>query len=330
MPLGYHLLHEANVVVRSSEIIFEWLGFVVTFIMLGAAGFYFAVLRRVRDLGTDLRRAMAAKTARLGAWAVVGKIVIVLASVGAAYATAPLEKREVILHRLGAPLSVVMFLSLIAAVIAYGVAAMLNGPRHAGVAEVGNHATGLSAETASSAPAHDSWAWELAAFAVTLAVLRSLFLRRWVALINPLHEFAGGLWLGTLFVLVIVGIGIVMHRDNTDESRGKIVASLVNAFSPFALCSAALLVVMGVLTAIRHLKRFDALWTTPYGMVFVVKLLFVLLVIALGAWNWRRVRPRLGDVSVAQEIRRSATRELTVAAIVLIVTAILVSLPVPR
>ena len=61
-----------------------------------------------------------------------------------------------------------------------------------------------------------------------------------------------------------------------------------------------------------------------------MKLCFVALVFILGAWNWRRQRPRLGSEEAAGRIRRSSIMELSVATIVLIVTSILVSLPSPR
>jgi len=40
--------------------------------------------------------------------------------------------------------------------------------------------------------------------------------------------------------------------------------------------------------------------------------------------NWRTISPRLGDADGAADMRASATRELLLAQIVLIVTAILV------
>ena len=73
-----------------------------------------------------------------------------------------------------------------------------------------------------------------------------------------------------------------------------------------------------------------ALWTTPYGVTLIVKLCAVALVLALGAWNWRRQRPRMGSEAAAWSLRRSARMELAAAALVLAITAILVSLPSPR
>ena len=85
-----------------------------------------------------------------------------------------------------------------------------------------------------------------------------------------------------------------------------------------------------MITAWRHLHRLDALWTTPYGYALIAKLCVVGGVLLLGAYNWRRQSPRLGDEASSRSLQRSATLELLVAAVVLVLTAILVSLPSPR
>ena len=172
--------------------------------------------------------------------------------------------------------------------------------------------------------------WPLALAGAVMLPLRGLVTGDWTRVVNPMHLFAAGLWIGTLFVLLVAGIAIAFRRDVSGERRGRVVADMVNAFSPLALGAAALLVVFGVTTATLHLKYWSAIWTTPYGWAFVVKLCFVAMVVALGAWNWRRVRPSLGQESGAEAIRRSATREIVVAACVLLVTSILVSLPTPK
>jgi copper resistance protein D len=172
--------------------------------------------------------------------------------------------------------------------------------------------------------------WVLAALAVLGGALRAAFFGQWERLVNPLHVLAGGLWLGTLFVLVFAGLGSVFASALPAERRGALVAAWVNAFSPLALCSAAMLATFGVITAWRHLKRLDALWTTPYGYALIVKLCIVAAVLAIGAWNWRRVKPGLGGEPAARRLERSARSELAVAALVLAVTAILVSLPSPE
>lgn len=172
--------------------------------------------------------------------------------------------------------------------------------------------------------------WVLAAIGVVCGALRAAFVGRWASLVNPMHVLAGGLWIGTLFVLVVAGITAVLRDEPARDHRGAVVADMVNAFSPLALVAASVLVLFGVITAWRHLKRLDALWTTPYGYALIVKLCLVAVVFALGAWNWRKQRPTLGSEAAAISIRRSARAELMVAGLVLVVTSIVVSLPTPK
>ncbi len=89
-------------------------------------------------------------------------------------------------------------------------------------------------------------------------------------------------------------------------------------------------VLFGGITAWRHLPTLASLWQSPYGQTLIVKLGVVATVFGLGAFNWRRQRPALGHESAAISLRRSSRVELAVAAAVLLLTAILVSLPSPQ
>ena len=172
--------------------------------------------------------------------------------------------------------------------------------------------------------------WPLAAIGVVVGTLRGVFAAKWAQLVNPMHELAAGLWIGTLFVMVVAGLALVFRRDTPAERRGPITAAMVNDFSPLALVCGGLVVIFGVITAWKHLNPLSSLWTTPYGWALITKLIVVAIVFGLGAWNWQRGRPTSGTEAGAIGLRRSATGELTAAGIVLVITAILVSLPSPR
>lgn len=105
---------------------------------------------------------------------------------------------------------------------------------------------------------------------------------------------------------------------------------MVHRFSIVGLGGSAVLGVTGLVTGWTHLNPFAALWTTPYGYALCSKLFVVGIVVGLGAWNWRRVGPSLGSEGGALKIHRSATTELVFAAVVLLLTAILVSVPSPK
>ncbi|HYH79358.1 MAG TPA: CopD family protein [Longimicrobium sp.] len=171
--------------------------------------------------------------------------------------------------------------------------------------------------------------WAMAAVGVIGGGLRNALVGDFGRLVAPGHMLAGGLWIGTLFVLVVAGIAVVM-RHEPSERRGAAVADMVNAFSPLALAMAGLVVLLGVIAAWRELDGdVTLLWTTPFGNALLVKLGVVALVFALGAWNWRRQRPTLGTESAAVSIRRSARAELIAAFVVLIVTSVMLNLPEP-
>jgi len=172
--------------------------------------------------------------------------------------------------------------------------------------------------------------WVLAAIGVIAGALRLVFLGQWSRLVNPVHSLAAGLWIGTLFVLVVAGLASLLRDEPSRARRGDIAADMVNRFSPLALTMGGIVVVFGVITAWRHLHVLSNLWSTPYGDALIVKLLFAASVFLLGAWNWRRQRPTLGTEEAAVSVRRSATGELAMAVLVLVATAIVVSLPSPK
>lgn len=172
--------------------------------------------------------------------------------------------------------------------------------------------------------------WPLAAVGFVAELLRNGLLGQWRELANPLHVLAGGLWIGTLFVMIVAGISSVLRDEPAREHRGLIVSDMVNSFSPLALVSAGVLVLFGVIIAWEHLHVLSNLWRSAYGIALIIKLCFVAIVFALGAWNWRRQKPLLGTEPAALAIRRSAVSEVSVAAVVLVMTALLLSIPAPR
>jgi putative copper export protein len=142
-----------------------------------------------------------------------------------------------------------------------------------------------------------------------------------------MHLLSAGIWLGTLLVLLSAGVRAVWSRSTDD---GVAVASLVDRFSPVALIAATVLGGTGVVSAILYVDEVRQLWETTYGRALLAKTGLFGVTAALGAYNWRRVRPRIGAPGGVARLRRSGTAELLVAAAVLAVTAWLVHLPMPH
>jgi putative copper export protein/methionine-rich copper-binding protein CopC len=146
-------------------------------------------------------------------------------------------------------------------------------------------------------------------------------------LADALHVLGAGGWMGSLLLLVIVGIPVALRRS--DGERGRSVAALINAFSPTALFFAGTVVSTGVFAAWLQLGSVPALWQSAYGRTLLLKLAFLTVVFGTGAYNWLRVKPVLGSEAAAGRLRRSALLELAVGVVVLAVTAVLVATATP-
>ena len=142
---------------------------------------------------------------------------------------------------------------------------------------------------------------------------------------DGLHILGAGGWLGSLTMVLFAGMPVVLALP--DDERGARLADLFNAFSPTALMCAGMLATTGVFAAWLHVGSVPGLWRTDYGRILLLKVGVLSVVAATGAYNWLRVKPALQQVHGASRIRRSATVELVVAVVVLLITAVLVATP---
>jgi copper transport protein len=293
-------VQEAKPLIEWPEPFFHLAEYIGIFLSAGAVGFRFAALRHGWSGPDNDERALYRRAAR----------------------------RVALFGAVGALIRIALFLHDLPGVAArqhVTAGQALHGDALAQLTLIACALIGFSAAAFGGAPG-----WYLALVGVIGASLRGIFFGPLSRLVNPIHMLVAGLWIGTLFVLVVTGLSVVLADEPNRARRGAIVADMVNGFSPLALTCGAILVASGLTTAWTHLKSIDALWTTPYGYALMAKLSVVAVVFGLGAWNWRRQRPTLGSEDAARSIRRSSTGELIAAAVVLLITTILVSLPAPR
>jgi copper transport protein len=144
---------------------------------------------------------------------------------------------------------------------------------------------------------------------------------------NAVHTVAAAGWLGNLLLVFSVGLPLAWRLERDD--RWTVVRDVVSAFSPAALLFAATAALTGIFMAWTHVGSIAALTGSDYGNVLLVKLALLSLTALTGAYNWLRVRPRLGSQMAARHLRRTAGAELAIAALVLAATAVLVALPFP-
>jgi putative copper export protein len=286
------LLHDAAL---------EILGFLGAFSTIGAIGFRYGVLLNADRLGEPVPAPVTRQAARLAA--VIGLGGAILATVMFIHGQAEhaADHGTTLASALTTMATTVPLALVVVAALAFALAS-----------------TGTQA------------AWPLAAITTLAFALRSVATGKWASMVNPLHILGGSLWIGTLAILIVAGVSAALGTTLPADQRAPIVSRWVNAFSPLALSSATLLGVTGVITAVRHLKYVSALWTTSYGFALDAKLCAVTAVVALGAWNWRRIRPICHTEPGARQLQRSARAELAAAAVVLAITGILVSVPSPK
>lgn len=279
---------------------FELLQFAGYFLAIGAVGFRFGIVRQIRGMSDEAKAILRGDNAALLGMA--GVVLLGLSYLGGPYIES-ITHHQAFARSLPKNMAQFEFRMTVLALALLGFALV---------------------RTSSSV------GWMLAAIGILAAVLQPVYTGRFPNKVNAVHISAASTWLGTLLVLMLIGIRGVTRSTTAGVQRAELVADLVNAFSPLALVAATIVAITGITTAWLNLKRLSSLWTTSYGIALDTKLVFVLIVVVLGAWNWRRVRPSLGGEGSEEIIRRSARMELTFAAIVLIATSVLVSLPSPR
>lgn len=145
-----------------------------------------------------------------------------------------------------------------------------------------------------------------------------------------LHLVGAGGWVGSLAILTLVAIPAARRLEgNATGDPDARIAGLVRAFSPTALGFSALLGITGLITAWDNLGGFAPLWQSGYGRTLLLKLGFLSVAVATGAYNWRRVLPALGQPIGSARLRRSSLIELGAATLVIAVTAVLVATSMP-
>jgi copper transport protein len=142
--------------------------------------------------------------------------------------------------------------------------------------------------------------------------------------LDVIHVAAACVWVGGLAFVVLA---LLLATDG----RWPLAMRCVPRFSAAAVISVSALIVAGSLNGYLQVRSLDALFTTTYGQLLLVKIALVAPLLALGAFNNRFAVPRLraGDATAVQRRRfmRMTGTELGIMLAVIGVTAVLVSEP---
>jgi copper transport protein len=150
-----------------------------------------------------------------------------------------------------------------------------------------------------------------------------------------LHVAAMAIWVGGIAMLLLALPAATGRLESADRTR--LLAAAVTRFSTVALFAVAALVASGVAQAIPELESLSDFLDTAFGRALLAKIVLLLTLIGLGAWNRERAQPRLAVLAIAGaptgrtglELRRTLRTEAALMAVVLGVTAALVAYAPP-
>jgi putative copper export protein len=140
------------------------------------------------------------------------------------------------------------------------------------------------------------WPWLLYSSAVLVACMTLPLLGHAAgsvsrSAIHILHILAGGIWLGTLAML----LSLAPRLYRLDRS---LFARWISRFATFALPAALLLGTSGFIVASLYVGTPAHIWGSSYGRVLMLKLALVAAVACCGWHNWQQSRrggpPRIG------------------------------------
>ncbi len=164
-----------------------------------------------------------------------------------------------------------------------------------------------------------------AAIAVTPAISGHARVEGTLAILSDsIHVLAAGVWVGGLAFLALLLV-------KAGGDRWSLATKIVPRFSTLAIGSVIALVTAGVISSFLEIGSWSGLVETTYGRLVLAKVVLLVPLLALGAYNNRVSVPALrSDVPDRRRQRRFAravAAELVVMIVVVGVTAVLVAEP---
>jgi len=150
---------------------------------------------------------------------------------------------------------------------------------------------------------------------------------------NVLHVAGMCVWVGGIATLLLALPAATGRLDPPD--RGRLLADVLARFSPLALAAVVAILASGLLQSYVYVRTPAHLLDTAFGRAVLIKLVLLLALIALGAWQRRRSLPRLRRLAADGAppgragvlLRRALRAEAALMLVVLGVTAALSGYP---
>ncbi len=141
------------------------------------------------------------------------------------------------------------------------------------------------------------------------------------------HILGAGGWLGGLVAVLLCGLPALRPLEVAERAAAG--ARLVRAFHSAALECVALVFVSGAIAMWLRLPALSDLWLTGYGRILLLKLAGVLVMLGFGGFHARSVVVTDWGAQTKPRFQRAVTAELLVGALVVALTAVLISTAPP-
>ena len=146
---------------------------------------------------------------------------------------------------------------------------------------------------------------------------------RWLVVsADVAHALAAAAWFGGLVLL----LQVLRRRKVEDDPVGG--AKLVAGFSGMATLAIVVVSAAGLALGWAEIRALRALWSTGYGITYLIKVGLAVLIMLVGGYNKRRLVPAIRDAGTQawSKLRSTVLVEVVGLLLVLSVTAVLVNL----
>jgi putative copper export protein/methionine-rich copper-binding protein CopC len=145
--------------------------------------------------------------------------------------------------------------------------------------------------------------------------------------IDVAHILGAAGWLGGLACVVLCGLPVLRRID--EQRRALAGSQLVRSYHRAAIECVVLTIGTALVAAWLRLPHLESLWTTPYGLALLRKIVVVVFVLGIGLFHWRTAVLKDWVASTAKQFRLSAALELALGLVVIGLTVVLISTELP-
>lgn len=149
------------------------------------------------------------------------------------------------------------------------------------------------------------------------------------------HLLGAVLWIGGLLTLAVT-LGPAV-RDLTAEGRRVVLGHAIPRFSALALISWGVLALTGIYSGLLQVGNLEALTSTPYGQTLILKLILIVPLLLLGAFNQAVVTRKLRSARTVERVEgwsghfvTALLAELVIITMLIGVVGVLIGTPPAR